>query len=347
MAMRGSLDLAIERTYGAATGETSWREALAAATRAFGAHGALLFTPELARESGGLSVSFDSSGTPGALHIVPQDAPRQPQSNRTYSTVLDEGDDEAAPRTLFVISRADTGPPFGDDDRRAIQLYCAHLARAVRFWYRERLSRHCAEALASRLHAAALITDSDARITWKNASADAWVREGRASVANGRMVALPGIDIELARVIRDVAERRAEPVLAASHDATVEIVAVALPGEDGAACTGSALLILRDRSGCRQAAAALAANFRLTATEVDLALALWKGLLVGEYASQRNVAMSTVRTQLKSLLAKTRTRRQSDVVATVARLLPLAGYVKDDSIYAGHDIRNRRHTSNG
>jgi hypothetical protein len=59
-----------------------------------------------------------------------------------------------------------------------------------------------------------------------------------------------------------------------------------------------------------------------------------------------------VRTQLKSLLAKTGARRQSDVVAIVARLQPIAGdavfaNVMADSYRSGRDRNTRRDTSNG
>jgi DNA-binding CsgD family transcriptional regulator len=345
--MRPHLDLAVESAYAAAMGDVSWHEALSAATRALAAQGAMLFTPELAREAGGLAVSHDASAQRHGLRAVSPEDQSSPSSNRAYSTVLADGGDATLPRTLFVVFRAESGSPLTAEEREAIDVFSTHLSRAVRLWYREHLSRHGAEVLANSLLAGAFISDSDARIAWKNAASERWIKDGKVVVANGRLLGLPGFSIDLPRVIRDIAERRAEATVVAAGDAALEILPLSVTSADRAPSGGSALLILRDRTGCRQAAAALAANFRLTASEVDLAMALAKGVLIGEYATQKSVAMSTVRTQLKSLLAKMRARRQSDVVSIVARLHPIAGPVMADSSYAARDAPTTRNSSNG
>jgi DNA-binding CsgD family transcriptional regulator len=346
--MRPHFDLAIERAYAAAMGDVSWHEALSAATRALAAQGAMLFTPELAREAGGLAVSHDASAQRHGLRAVsPEDQSSPPLSNRAYSTVLSDGGDATLPRALFVVFRAESGSPLTAEEREAIDVFSTHLSRAVRLWYREHLSRHGAEVLANSLLAGAFISDSDARIAWKNAASEQWIKDGKVVVANGRLLGLPGFSIDLPRVIRDIAERRAEATVVAAGEVALEILPLSVTSADRVPSGGSALLILRDRTGCRQAAAALAANFRLTASEVDLAMALAKGVLIGEYATQKSVAMSTVRTQLKSLLAKMRARRQSDVVSIVARLHPIAGPVMADSSYAARDAHPTRNSSNG
>jgi DNA-binding CsgD family transcriptional regulator len=63
--------------------------------------------------------------------------------------------------------------------------------------------------------------------------------------------------------------------------------------------------------------ALLRTAFGLTAGEADLALALAAGERLGRIAAQRGVSIETVRTQLKSIFLKTKTRRQSDLVRVV------------------------------
>src|SRR5215212_7029941 len=102
--MRTLMDLAIDRAYAAACGEGSWDEALASATRAFNAQGAMLLTPELASEAGGLSVSHDAGGARSALRAVSAEQhARALPANKAYSTSLGDEGDVAIPTALFVL----------------------------------------------------------------------------------------------------------------------------------------------------------------------------------------------------------------------------------------------------
>jgi DNA-binding NarL/FixJ family response regulator len=318
--VRTLIDLAIERLHLAGMGDASWKEALAAVGRAVQCDRAFLFTPELAPDAGGLSAIHDTSASRGLRDVC-----FQPQeSDEVYSHLLTETGDRTMPATLFVVLRA-CGTPFAPEERRSMGLIARHAAAAVRLWFRTRACAQGAEALSSSLNAAVLIVDAEARVAWMNHRANAWAQGRRLVVARGRLTEIAGVALDLARAIRDAAERRCASAVTVSADITIEMAPVAMPRGNATSCGKAVLVLLRDRNDCRQVAALLAESFRLTSTEVDLAIALWKGVLVGEYAQQRCVAMSTVRTQLKSLLAKTRSRRQSDVVALVGRMLPLLG----------------------
>lgn len=63
--------------------------------------------------------------------------------------------------------------------------------------------------------------------------------------------------------------------------------------------------------------------FGLTGAEARLAVALVRGLELKEIAAANGVAEATIRSQLKSVLAKTGTHRQSQLVALVSRLARL------------------------
>ncbi|MGH8459898.1 MAG: helix-turn-helix transcriptional regulator, partial [Nevskiales bacterium] len=60
--------------------------------------------------------------------------------------------------------------------------------------------------------------------------------------------------------------------------------------------------------------------FGMTPAEAELATQLAAGRSLDQIADKREVAMSTVRAQTKSVLAKTETNRQAELVSLVARL---------------------------
>lgn len=64
----------------------------------------------------------------------------------------------------------------------------------------------------------------------------------------------------------------------------------------------------------------LSSLFRLSAAELDLATALLEGRSLSEIAAAREVAVNTLRVQLRSVLKKTGTSRQAELVALLARL---------------------------
>lgn len=64
----------------------------------------------------------------------------------------------------------------------------------------------------------------------------------------------------------------------------------------------------------------LEAMFGLTAAEGRLAVLLTGGATPSEAARSQGISVATVRSQLAAIFAKTRTRRQSELVALVARL---------------------------
>ena len=64
--------------------------------------------------------------------------------------------------------------------------------------------------------------------------------------------------------------------------------------------------------------------FGLTDAEVEVALALSCGRDIEEIAQMRGVLPGTIRNQVKSIFAKTNTRRQAELVALLLRYAPLS-----------------------
>ena len=87
---------------------------------------------------------------------------------------------------------------------------------------------------------------------------------------------------------------------------------------------GVAWAVLERSLGAESAVALARQAYRLSPTEADLLLALMRGQTPQDFADARGSRITTVRTQLSALLAKTRTQRQQDLVALVARLMLLA-----------------------
>jgi len=82
--------------------------------------------------------------------------------------------------------------------------------------------------------------------------------------------------------------------------------------------------VVMERSMDSGAAVALARQaYRLSPSESALLLALMRGQTPQDFADARGSRISTVRTQMRALLAKTGTQRQQDLVALVARLMLL------------------------
>jgi DNA-binding CsgD family transcriptional regulator len=66
-------------------------------------------------------------------------------------------------------------------------------------------------------------------------------------------------------------------------------------------------------------------GFGLTPCEARVAVALSAGMTPSEIARHHGISMGTVRSQLKSIFVKTGTKRQPELIAVLARLLPFAG----------------------
>jgi DNA-binding CsgD family transcriptional regulator len=312
--------------YAAATGDLAWSEALAAIAYVHAADQVALFTPDLPIEDGGLWLSraLASETVRRVLNDSSESASRVvTESGRTSSLVVHDGNHPAIPATVFTLHRERAKPPFSEADREEIAVTCRHLARALTMWFRMKVALHGAQTMASALSAAVVMVDADSRVLWMNKAADDWLKQRRLAVTDQRLVAATGFSADLAQVARRAAAGISHVELALGHGASLEVAPVALPRPLGSAQPRADGALLLFRLHAIEAPSSLAARLGLTASEAELALALWNGMQLVDFAARRGVEITTVRTQLKSLLAKTGCRRQSDVVALVARTQPL------------------------
>jgi len=176
------------------------------------------------------------------------------------------------------------------------------------------------------------LVGADGGVILTNSVADAILRSNRGlKIARGRLSADSRDDQDvLAARIKDCAEKQGPEV---THEAWLPlailrdneehpITALVRPGPPFAPLTAplirTAIVILRDpaRRDFVQAAA-LERLFGLTPAEARLASLLANGLSVEDAAVQLGVTRNTVRTQLQAVFAKTRTRRQGDLIRLI------------------------------
>jgi DNA-binding CsgD family transcriptional regulator len=109
--------------------------------------------------------------------------------------------------------------------------------------------------------------------------------------------------------------------LSHASDEDADINVLAIPAE-GPAAAAPALAILIHARG--NVAELLKRRFDLSRSEAQVALAVARGHALAEIARLRGVGLATVRTQLKSALAKTGLRRQAQLAAFIAPLMASA-----------------------
>lgn len=135
-----------------------------------------------------------------------------------------------------------------------------------------------------------------------------------ADTANGR---------QLKTAVAETCANGSERVIVfepSNHDQP--LVARVLPFDEfGSRVCSRALVLVRSESGRREALMnALRHLFRLSPAEASIAAALAAGADLKELSAQRSVKLSTLRSQVASIMAKTGTRKQVKLIALVARI---------------------------
>ncbi|MBF0307284.1 MAG: helix-turn-helix transcriptional regulator [Alphaproteobacteria bacterium] len=232
-------------------------------------------------------------------------------------------------RAVFLaILRDGRRGEYEDEDLRLLELLRPHFTRAHRVAaaLADLEVRHRAkEALLDRLSAGILLVDGSGTLRYANAAGTALLVEADGlRLARGRVTsAAPWIS------------RRLEGLIAAAHRATVDpssgglvevsrgpnqpslsvlCVPIGLTGLPASGRATVALIVSDPRQGVYAPAAALRARYGLSGAEARLAEALVEGRSLREIADQGGPAYQTLRQQLKALMRKTDTNRQSDLV---------------------------------
>ncbi|MGH8563773.1 MAG: hypothetical protein ACREXW_06640 [Gammaproteobacteria bacterium] len=238
---------------------------------------------------------------------------------------------------LLVFYRGPERPAFTPEDERLVELFIPHLQRAVQIAVQIDGARMLS-AVRDRMFEASpygmAVCSRDGRVLYANARMDRILeaqdglayREGRITVSRER-------DHEA--FLRALAACAAPPAIAAPLEDAFRIhrpsgkTAYAvrmhrLPAWDrmlGLGVQAVACLQITDPAeGPRDLTEPLRRLYGLTIAESRLAAALARGDAPKKAAQRFQVTENTIRTQLKSVLAKTGVRRQVDLVLLISRL---------------------------
>jgi DNA-binding CsgD family transcriptional regulator len=232
----------------------------------------------------------------------------------------------------LAFHKSADGTPFSDLERMRLGALTPDLCRMSRL--HERLTAEGAQAqlgveAMNRLVIGIAVLAGDGRILFSNASADQVFRQRSVFEATAANRAAPR-NSRCRRVfmqaVRDAAEIRTSASLTlVDEHGTLVARAMTLPMPATSRWNTGwqqplAMMVIHPSQTPRLSADTLRALFDLSAAESRLANALLAGRTMRFYAEERGLSIETVRTQLKSVLAKTGTRGQSQLIATLMAL---------------------------
>ncbi|MBW7835235.1 MAG: helix-turn-helix transcriptional regulator [Sphingomonadales bacterium] len=239
---------------------------------------------------------------------------------------------------VLGIHRPQDAGAYTTYERRQAALVLPHLQRALRLGQRfAAVSQSHAAALQAldRLDTGVLMVDGAGRVIQASSMAERMLRENvELAVIRGRLAlrppALHGKLLSLLQGAMDTARGRiAKPGAALSipRPHRMPLALEVAPLRPSASAFGeqrpAVLVFIRDPEA-PIAVARLRELFGLTRTEGVVAAALGRGASLEDIAVNMGIGLSTVRSHLKRILAKTGTHRQAEAAALLARSISTA-----------------------
>lgn len=241
----------------------------------------------------------------------------------------------------FSLQRSPRHGHITEEDLEILERLRPHMRRATLTWLR--FGRLQAESellssLLSRVEDGMIVVGPSGRVRYMNAAGEAICRrEDGVSVSNGALTfRAAGAQALLSRAIAEArGETPPEPrtdnwaiILRRADMPPYLVTVVPIPQSRERRFDrdrGSVVVWIRDpaRTG-RPANTLLRDAFGLTEAESEVAHAIAGGLTARRIAQNRGVSITTVRSQVQSILQKTHLHRQADLVRLLARL-ELAG----------------------
>lgn len=254
--------------------------------------------------------------------------------------------EEGGVAVIFAVTRRPERGPMAGDDLVLCDRLSWHVAKAFRLTERYRLSDDgtgVISAAMNQLGVPVFLLDGDCRIRFSNSSARSLMTAGGALYELDGRLALRQADND--RAFRTLAKSLYGkagddrfpasaylPLTASGHEGVAlperphvdgMMLSSLLPERTiGAFGESPALLaVAHEQRGMSEPDPAVVASaFGLTRAEARIAIAFALGLSVEQIAERRCKAVSTVRSQVKSMLAKMGCTRQSEVVSRVLSL---------------------------
>ena len=238
--------------------------------------------------------------------------------------------------------------PFDATAQSRMRRLMPHLERAMALLVRSESLRAAlvtAEQGMNALDWGMIALDAEGHVVFANSRAELLLRAADCVVVTGHRLGANHFasDKQLTAALRRVvatgapeslmleaAQRKIEHAGEQSHDSSRQYLTISrlsnAEAETGSAMRsifpGARLLVFistpkqQRTATCRQ----LMQLFGLTPAEARLAHGLLRGLSAGEYKQEQGVSHATVRTQIRSILAKTGTRRQAELLGLLSRM---------------------------
>lgn len=235
---------------------------------------------------------------------------------------------DASGTGFVIVQRPETMEPFGrDSEQRFLQLR-PHLQRAAllqRELFAAGAQVSLLQAAIDQLATPMMVVAPDAELLRANATAERLLRSGRLSVAGGR---LSSPDPQVADRLRAACgaacgvrgRTRTGALVPLTHRSQSAGAAFVVPLSEPQALTADwrrplALVVVIDTElPCAGAQALWMSLFALSAAEAQVLALFVEGLTPAEIAERRATSVHTARSQLKSVMLKTGTRRQAQLM---------------------------------
>lgn len=234
-----------------------------------------------------------------------------------YASMARKGDELA----VMGIHRADRFGDYSEEDLELVRRLAPHLGRSLKIQRRlgERAAERdaCVSALAQS-RVGVILTDADGTVRFANPVAEARLRDGSLTVVFGRLqgaTAQATRDLtaaigQAARASGGIASAVAAPRRPPASPLTLMVTPLR-PSND-VFSEPLAMIVLGEARDIGPEE--LARGYGLTPREAQLLGALVRGERLNDYAERAGVRMTTVKTHLRSLFAKTGQQRQADLV---------------------------------
>jgi DNA-binding CsgD family transcriptional regulator/PAS domain-containing protein len=238
-------------------------------------------------------------------------------------------------RLIIAVHRPAGHQPYDDATIARLQRVLDHLPNVFRIREATARAEHdtqLRQAALEALQRAVLIVDATLRVQYHNAAAQLLLDELReVAIRHGRLALTDSLqDQQLSRRVKDACQPR--PLVGSSclylhgRDGRPNVELSVAPLRPKAVADGvararpAAMVVLRRTFQAGEWPASAQRPFSLSNAEMAVARSLAEGLTPHEMAERSGIKISTVRTQIRSVLAKTGTRRVAEVAALFASM---------------------------
>lgn len=254
-----------------------------------------------------------------------------------FAAVLCTPDDCGMPLVAMGLYRGNDRRAFTNEETGHIKRITPHLARALRLRHRARALQVKAELGAQAIDALGfplLIVDAKGKLFHLNPGAKRLLDGGSCGLTMTAGRVCIGSQADACKLSKLLQAATGKPVIGGAMSlsgtngaAAKQLFVAPLPATSplsGERQVPLALLLVVEPERSMTPLSLIGSLYGLTPAESRLAATLLEGKTPEEHAETAKVSINTVRTQLRSLLAKTGTRRQSELVGLLGRVPPLA-----------------------